>query len=211
MKNRISIWNALKQFDLSRTPGILIGTDEAGRGSLAGPVVAAAVVLDYHFSLDKLNDSKKVTSKTRLTLFHQITATARDWAIALSSAQEIDQMNILQASLKAMSHACKRIMLIPKVVLVDGNQLVPDLDAPQQSIVRGDAQSAAIAAASILAKVSRDHIMNFYHRLYPEYGFNQHKGYPTAHHIKILCQLGPCPIHRLSFTLNPSSRQPAVF
>ncbi len=211
MKNRISVWTILKQFDQSQTDGTIIGTDEAGRGPLAGPVVAAAVVLDYRYPLDDLNDSKKLSAGMRLELFNRIVVHARDWAIALCTPEEIDRLNILRASLKAMALACGRIKIQPDLVLVDGNQSIPRIDVPQSRLIKGDARSAAIAAASILAKVSRDYVMDYYHSLYPEYEFNHHKGYPTARHIQILRQLGPCPIHRRSFTIKSSFSQPALF
>ncbi len=211
MKSRISVWTSLKQFDQSQTDGIIIGTDEAGRGPLAGPVVAAAVVLDYRYPLNDLNDSKKLSAGMRLELFKQIVVHARDWAIALCTAQEIDRLNILRASLRAMSLACRRIKINPDLVLVDGNQFIPQFDFPQSHLIKGDARSAAIAAASILAKVSRDYVMDYYHSLYPEYEFNHHKGYPTARHIRILQQLGPCPIHRHSFTIKSSFLPPTLF
>ncbi|MBP7460683.1 MAG: ribonuclease HII [Candidatus Delongbacteria bacterium] len=207
----MSVWTILKQFDQSQTDGTIIGTDEAGRGPLAGPVVAAAVVLDYRYPLDDLNDSKKLSAGMRLELFNRIVVHARDWAIALCTPEEIDRLNILRASLKAMALACGRIKIQPDLVLVDGNQSIPRIDVPQSRLIKGDARSAAIAAASILAKVSRDYVMDYYHSLYPEYEFNHHKGYPTARHIQILRQLGPCPIHRRSFTIKSSFSQPALF
>lgn len=178
--------------------GLLAGVDEAGRGPLAGPVVAAAVILDDRKPIQGLADSKKLSAKRREALFDEIRAKALCCSIAQASVQEIDQLNILQATLLAMRRAVLGLRLPPKLVLVDGNRL-PVLEMRAQAIVKGDATVPSISAASILAKVSRDRWCVDYHQLFPHYGFAQHKGYGTAEHLAALRQHGPCPEHRRSF------------
>ena len=178
--------------------GLLAGVDEAGRGPLAGPVVAAAVILDERQPIRGLADSKKLSAKRREALFDEIRAKALCCSIAQASVQEIDQLNILQATLLAMRRAVLGLRLPPKLVLVDGNRL-PALEMRAQAIVKGDATVPAISAASILAKVSRDRWCADYHQLFPHYGFAQHKGYGTAEHLAALRQHGPCPEHRTTF------------
>jgi ribonuclease HII len=178
--------------------GLLAGVDEAGRGPLAGPVVAAAVILDDRKPIQGLADSKKLSAKRREALFDEIRAKALCCSIAQASVQEIDQLNILQATLLAMRRAVLGLRLPPKLVLVDGNRL-PALEMRAQAIVKGDATVPSISAASILAKVSRDRWCVDYHQLFPHYGFAQHKGYGTAEHLAALRQHGPCPEHRRSF------------
>ena len=180
------------------THGLVAGVDEAGRGPLAGPVVAAAVILDDLNPIRGLNDSKKLTAKRRESLFDEIRARALCFAIAESSVQEIDQMNILQATLLAMKRAIEALRLPPKLVLVDGNRL-PTLSIRSEAIVQGDALVPAISAASILAKVHRDRLCQAMHQQYPLYGFDQHKGYGTAQHLAALHTLGPADCHRMSF------------
>jgi len=175
----------------------IAGVDEAGRGPLAGPVVAAAVTFPTGFNLAGLQDSKKLSVKKREELFESIQASA-DVGIGIISHKKIDQINILQAARLAMREAVSKLKEKPDCVLIDGNMKI-DVLIPQQPIVRGDSQVASIAAASIIAKVTRDRLMTEYHESYPEYGFNQHKGYPTLFHRKVLRQKGPSPIHRLSF------------
>jgi ribonuclease HII len=180
------------------THGLVAGVDEAGRGPLAGPVVAAAVILDDLNPIRGLNDSKKLTAKRRETLFDEIRARALCFAIAEASVQEIDQINILQATLLAMKRAVEALRLPPKLVLVDGNRL-PTLSIRAEAIVQGDALVPAISAASILAKVQRDRLCQAMHQQYPLYGFDQHKGYGTAQHLAALQTHGPAPCHRMTF------------
>ncbi|PIT73402.1 ribonuclease HII [Limnohabitans sp. G3-2] len=180
------------------TDGLVAGVDEAGRGPLAGPVVAAAVILDDLNPIRGLNDSKKLTAKRREALFDEIRARALCFAIAEASVQEIDQINILQATLLAMKRAVEALRLPPKLVLVDGNRL-PTLAIRAEAIVQGDALVPAISAASILAKVHRDRLCQAMHLRYPVYGFDQHKGYGTAQHLAALQAHGPADCHRLTF------------
>ncbi len=178
--------------------GLVAGVDEAGRGPLAGPVVAAAVILDDMQPIAGLADSKALTAARRERLFDEIRAKALCCSIAEASVEEIDRLNILQATLLAMRRAVQGLRLKPQLALVDGNRL-PQLDMPAEAIVKGDARVAAISAASILAKVTRDRWCAELHAQYPEYGFAGHKGYGTAEHLAALQQHGPCPQHRRSF------------
>ena len=180
------------------TVGLLAGVDEAGRGPLAGPVVAAAVILDDLKPIAGLNDSKKLTEKRREKLYDEILAKALCCSIAEASVEEIDSLNILQATLLAMRRAVDGLRLKPVKVLVDGNRL-PVLDVRAEAIVQGDALVPAISAASILAKVHRDRLCAQLHAQYPHYGFDRHKGYGTAEHLQALTEHGPCPWHRTSF------------
>lgn len=179
-------------------PGLVAGVDEAGRGPLAGPVVAAAVILDELAPIRGLRDSKVLTARARERLFDEIRAKALCVCIAQASAAEIDELNVLQATLLAMRRAVEGLRLRPSRVLVDGNRL-PVLRVPAQAIVRGDATVASISAASILAKVQRDRLCVALHERYPQYGFARHKGYPTAAHLEALRRLGACTEHRRSF------------
>ena len=179
-------------------PGLVAGVDEAGRGPLAGPVVAAAVILDDLRPIAGLADSKKLTAARREALFDEIRAHALCTSIAEASVEEIDRLNILQATLLAMRRAVLGLRLKPVLVLVDGNQL-PLLGMPAEPIVRGDALVPAISAASILAKVHRDRWCAQVHSQYPEYGFAGHKGYGTAAHLAALQAHGACALHRSSF------------
>ena len=181
------------------TPGLVAGVDEAGRGPLAGPVVAAAVILDDLNPIKGLADSKKLTPLKRERLFDEIRARALCFSIAEASVEEIDQINILQATMLAMQRAVQGLRLKPAKVLVDGNRL-PKLDVLAEAIVRGDDKEPAISAASILAKVHRDRWCVHYHEQYPAYGFAGHKGYGTAEHLAALRQHGACPQHRRSFS-----------
>jgi ribonuclease HII len=174
------------------------GADEAGRGPLAGAVYAAAVILDPARPIEGLNDSKKLTARRREILFDAIQAQALAWCIASASREEIDRLNILQASMLAMQRAVAGLAHAPTLVLVDGNR-APDFACPARAIVGGDALEPAISAASILAKVARDRSMLELHALHPQYGFDKHKGYPTAEHLAALAEHGPCPEHRVSF------------
>lgn len=180
------------------TAGLMAGVDEAGRGPLAGPVVAAAVILDDLQPIAGLNDSKKLSAKRREHLFDDIRARALCFSIAQATVQEIDQLNILQATMLAMKRAVEGLRLKPQRVLVDGNRL-PTLDILAEAIVQGDALVPAISAASILAKVHRDRLCDELHARYPVYGFDQHKGYGTAQHLAALQAHGPADCHRMTF------------
>ncbi len=180
------------------TPGLLAGVDEAGRGPLAGPVVAAAVILDDRQPIRGLGDSKLISPKRREKLFEEIRAKALACCIAEASVEEIDRLNILQATLLAMRRAVEGLRLVPHRVLVDGNQL-PLLKMPAAAIVKGDARVPAISAASILAKVWRDRQCLALDVRYPAYGFARHKGYPTAAHLAALRAFGACEVHRRSY------------
>lgn len=180
------------------TDGLIAGVDEAGRGPLAGPVVAAAVILDELHPIAGLADSKVLTEKRRELLFDEIRAKALAFCIAEASAAEIDQLNILQATMLAMRRAVEGLRLKPAKVLVDGNRL-PVLKIPAEAIVKGDAKVPAISAASILAKVTRDRFCLQMHERWPQYGFAIHKGYPTAAHQQALQKYGACAEHRRSF------------
>lgn len=189
-----------EQLDLTlwQPVGLVAGVDEAGRGPLAGPVVAAAVILDQDRPIAGVNDSKKLTPRKRESLFDVIKAQSLCFSIAEASPQEIDELNILQATMLAMRRAVEGLRLKPAQVLVDGNR-IPVLSVPAEAIVKGDAKVAAIAAASILAKVHRDRLCQSMHDTYPEYGFATHKGYPTAEHLAALAKHGACELHRRSF------------
>lgn len=179
----------------------IAGIDEAGRGPLAGPVVAAAVILPKDIFLPFLNDSKKVTEKRRDVLFDEIKQNAIAYGIGIASNTLIDEINILQATYEAMREAINALEKTPDVLLVDAVH-IPDINIKQVGIVKGDAKSVNIAAASILAKVTRDRLMAEYDKIYPEYGFASNKGYGTATHIAALKEIGPCAIHRKSFIGN---------
>ena len=174
------------------------GVDEAGRGPLAGPVVAAAVILDPARPIAGLRDSKALSPQRRAALAAAIRERSLAWAVGVSDVAEIDAINILQATLRAMRRAVMALAVIPGEVLVDGNVL-PRLDCPARAIVKGDRDVVAISAASIIAKTTRDAMLDDLDGLYPGYGFAQHKGYPTAAHLAALARLGPCPVHRRSF------------
>lgn len=177
---------------------VVCGVDEAGRGPLAGPVCAAAVILPPDIQIEGLNDSKKLTDKKRRELFDVITAQAVSYAVAFCDEKVIDEINILQATFRAMRQAVESLDVRPELALVDGNRAA-DFGVPVRTIVRGDGLSTSIAAASILAKVSRDRLMEQYDGMYPQYGFAVHKGYGTQRHYDALREYGPCPIHRMSF------------
>lgn len=175
------------------------GIDEAGCGPLAGPVYAAAVILDPNDPIEGLNDSKKLTEKKREALFPEIQKRARAWAIASASAREIDEINILQARLLAMRRAVELLDIRPDYAMVDGNRDPKIPGVPSLLIIGGDGKSASIGAASILAKVARDHTMLELDGRYPQYLFKKHKGYPTKQHVEKLLEFGPCPAHRETF------------
>ncbi len=176
------------------------GVDEAGRGPLAGPVVAAAVIFPVGYQNSKINDSKKLTARKRDELYKTIWEDAVAVGVGVAEADVIDRINILQASLQAMREAVLDLSKIPDFIFVDGLYTL-NIDAPQKALVKGDALSISIAAASIIAKVSRDRIMEMYHRQFPQYNFLQNKGYGTAEHRRILKEIGMCKIHRRSFHL----------
>lgn len=182
---------------------LIAGVDEAGRGPLAGPVVAACVIIDSNFEISEdlqaVADSKKLSAKKREQLFKVIKEKVLAVEISVVSHQVIDKINILQASLLAMKKAVAACKVQPELVLIDGNQKIPNLKTVQQSIVGGDASVFCIAAASIVAKVSRDYLITELSKKYPEYGFEKHKGYGTKQHLEALKKYGPCPIHRQSF------------
>jgi ribonuclease HII len=177
---------------------ISAGVDEAGRGPLAGPVVAAAVILPDGCEIDGLNDSKKLSPEKRETLFHQIKSLAIVTGVGIVEPEEIDRINILRAALLAMEIAVNNLDPQPDYLLIDGNTRT-FLLIPQETVVKGDSRCCSIAAASIIAKVIRDSIMDNYHNIYPEYNFKKHKGYPTKEHFESLKKFGPCPIHRKTF------------
>ena len=188
----------------------IAGVDEAGRGPLAGPVVAAAVIFPAGYQNSQINDSKKLTARKRDELYKSIWEDAVAVGVGVAEADVIDRINILQASLQAMCEAVLDLTKIPDFILIDGLYTL-DIDMPQKTLVKGDALSVSIAAASIIAKVSRDRIMEMYHRQFPQYNFQQNKGYGTAEHRKILKEVGMCKIHRRSFHLkNFDVRQTAL-
>ncbi|HTM63837.1 MAG TPA: ribonuclease HII [Gammaproteobacteria bacterium] len=177
---------------------LIAGVDEAGRGPLAGPVIAAAVILDPRHPIAGLADSKKLTEKRREHLFNEIRQHALAWSVARATRAEIDDINILQASLLAMQRAVSKLKIAPVKVLVDGNRS-PRFACPSEAIIKGDEKEPAISAASIVAKVLRDRLMMMLDRRYPQYGFAGHKGYPTAAHVEALRTHGVSRVHRLSF------------
>ena len=177
---------------------VIAGMDEAGRGPLAGPVCAAAVILPENTIIDGVNDSKKLSEKKREALFDVIKSSARSYCIAYATVEEIESMNILNATMLAMKRAVEGLDVKADYAMIDGNRL-PDLNIDSEFIIKGDAKSMSIAAASILAKVSRDRLLCEYAKEYPEYQFDKHKGYGTKAHIEALKKYGPCPYHRMSF------------
>lgn len=187
-------------------PGMIVcGIDEAGRGPLAGPVVAGAVILPPDCQIPYLNDSKKLSEKKRELLFDEIREKAVSYGVGIVSSGRIDEINILQATYEAMRQAIEQLKVKPRILLNDA-VTIPMVDITQIPIVKGDAKSVSIAAASILAKVTRDRMMAEYDTIFPEYGFGKHKGYGTAAHIQALKEHGPCPIHRTTFIKNFVSR-----
>ena len=192
--NKLELEKALQSQGFS----LVCGVDEAGRGPLAGPVVAGAVILDPKNPIKGLDDSKKLSEKKREALFDLIQERALAWGIGMASEQEIDQYNILQATFLAMRRAVEQLSLTPDAVLVDGNR-DPQLGIFTQTVVKGDSLSASIGAASILAKVTRDRLMVELDKIYPQYHFAKHKGYPTKDHYACLAQNGISPVHRRSF------------
>jgi ribonuclease HII len=185
-----------------RTNQIEAGVDEAGRGCLAGPVFAAAVIFPKNYSNHLLNDSKKLTKKSRSALKETIIQHAKSWAIGTASPQEIDEINILNASFLAMHRALDKLHTMPEFILVDGNKFNPYHQIPHQTIVGGDGKYISIAAASILAKTFRDDFMESIHREYPQYQWSNNKGYPTKAHKKAIAECGITNYHRKSFRIN---------
>ena len=176
----------------------ICGIDEAGRGPLAGPVVAAAVILPKELKIPYLNDSKQLSAKRREDLYDIIMEKALAVGVGAASPERIDEINILQATYEDMRQAVAELNIKPQILLNDA-VYIPGLDLPQEKIIKGDAKSLSIAAASVIAKVTRDRMMKAYHEIFPEYGFDKHKGYGSKEHIEMLQTLGPCPIHRRSF------------
>ncbi len=176
----------------------ICGVDEAGRGPLAGPVCAAAVILPDDTVIDGVNDSKKLSEKKRESLFEVIKSTALSYCIAYATVKEIEELNILKATMLAMKRAVEGLELRADFAMIDGNRL-PNLDIDSEFIIKGDAKSMSIACASILAKVSRDRLLYEYAKEYPQYQFDKHKGYGTKVHREALLKYGPCPYHRMSF------------
>lgn len=195
--SQIDLWKIEDEY-LSAGIQLICGVDEAGRGPLAGPVCAAAVILPPHFDLPGLNDSKKLTDKRRRELFPLIKDAAIAYGIGFASHEEVDSINILQATYLAMERAIAQLSISPEHLLIDGNR-AKDFGIPTRTVVKGDSLSASIAAASVLAKVSRDDLMLQAAEKYPRYGFEIHKGYGTKAHYEALSSFGPSPIHRKTF------------
>lgn len=175
------------------------GVDEAGRGPLAGPVVAASVILSKNNTIHCIDDSKKLTEKKRVKLYNLIKENCVEYSIGVIGPEEIDEINILRATIKAMEISVNKLKNKPNFLLIDGN-VRTSLLIPQEAIVKGDSKCLSIAAASIIAKVTRDKMMGELHKEYPDYNFKKHKGYPTKEHINAIKKYGPCPIHRRSFS-----------
>ena len=180
----------------------ICGIDEAGRGPLAGPVVVASVIMPKDSMIEGVNDSKKVSEKKREKLYEEITNTAIAWGVGIIDQREIDEINILNATKKGLTNSLKELEIKPDLILVDALTNIDTLGIPYRSIIKGDTKSYSIAAASIIAKVTRDRIMRQWDELYPEYGFEKHKGYGTKMHIDAIKEYGPCPLHRKSFIKN---------
>lgn len=192
----------MKEFDREyKIYGTICGIDEAGRGPLCGPVVAAAVILPDEYNILYINDSKKLSETKRVEVYKEIDKYAVAYGVGIVSPERIDEINILQATYEAMRTAIHKLSVKPDILLNDA-VTIPMVDIKQVPIIKGDAKSQPIAAASIVAKVTRDHLMEEYDKLYPEYGFAKHKGYGTAAHIKAIKEYGPCPIHRRTFIKN---------
>ena len=202
LEKELARLEAMKEYEYTyQACAHICGIDEAGRGPLAGPVVAAAVVLPKDCRILYLNDSKKLSEKKRDLLFDQIRETAVAYGIGMAGPGRVDEINILRATYEAMRQAVEKLGIVPDILLNDA-VTIPGLDITQVPIVKGDAKSVSIAAASILAKVTRDRMMAEYDKQYPVYGFAKHKGYGTAAHIEALRRHGPCPIHRMTFLKN---------
>lgn len=202
LEKELARLEAMKEYEYAyQARAYICGIDEAGRGPLAGPVVAAAVVLPKDCRILYLNDSKKLSEKKRDLLFDQIREKAVAYGIGMAGPGRVDEINILRATYEAMRKAVEKLGIVPDILLNDA-VTIPGLDITQIPIVKGDAKSVSIAAASILAKVTRDRMMAEYDKQYPVYGFAKHKGYGTAAHIEALRRHGPCPIHRMTFLKN---------
>lgn len=180
----------------------ICGIDEAGRGPLAGPVVVAAVIMPKDSMIEGVNDSKKISEKKREKLYEEITSTAIAWGVGIIDQKEIDDINILNATKKGLTTALKELEVKPNLILVDALKDIDTLGIPYMSIIKGDAKCYSIAAASIIAKVTRDRIMKQWDELYPQYGFEKNKGYGTVAHISAIKEYGICPLHRKSFVKN---------
>lgn len=191
-------WLEYEQNAMNKGFSAVCGVDEAGRGPLAGPVCAAAVILPMNTIIEGVNDSKRLSEKKRESLFEVIKSTARSYCIAYASVEEIESMNILNATMLAMKRAVEGLDVKADYAMIDGNRL-PDLNIESEFIIKGDAKSMSIACASILAKVSRDRLLYEYAKEYPQYHFEKHKGYGTKVHVEALKEYGPCPYHRMSF------------
>lgn len=202
LEKELARLEAMKEFEREYDGCSLIcGVDEAGRGPLAGPVAAGAVILPKDCTILYLNDSKKLSEKRREELFWEIREKAVSYSVGIVGPERIDEINILQATYEAMCQAVSGLGAVPDLLLNDA-VTIPELAIPQVPIIKGDAKSVSIAAASILAKVTRDHRMEEYDRQFPQYGFAKHKGYGTAAHVAAIREFGPCPIHRRSFLKN---------
>lgn len=211
-KRSVSSTLPLPLFDEDFTSGVTLfcGADEAGRGPIAGPVFAAAVILDPDHAIAGLKDSKKLSEHRRDELALEIRQYARAWAIAECSIEEIDELNILHASMLAMKRAIESLSVKPELALIDGNRC-PKLAIAAKAIIKGDDKVPAISAASILAKTARDAVMLDLHRQYPEYGFDRHKGYPTAYHLEQLSIHGVSPVHRKTYAPVRKILEPEAF
>lgn len=198
---RLNQLNSYENSCYNRGIEVIAGLDEVGRGPLAGPVVSAAVILPRNTKIWGINDSKQLSEKKREELFTKIMELALDVGIGIVSPEDIDVMNILNATKESMKKALEKLKLTPEYLLIDAITL-KGITIPQEPIIQGDGKSISIAAASIIAKVTRDHMMKQYHQLYPEYGFAKHKGYGTKEHIQTILEQGICPIHRKTFTKN---------
>jgi ribonuclease HII len=197
----LAVWRRMRRAEnkLAGKDVTVAGVDEAGRGPLAGPVVAAAVVLEREGRWDGLDDSKRVDPEKREALFARVVQTARAFSWAVVGQRAIDRSNIRVASLAAMRRAVSRLSIAPELVLIDGIDAIPGVTIAQRPVIDGDARMISVAAASIVAKVVRDRIMKRLDRVWPDYGFAQHKGYGTPEHLAALERIGPCPLHRYSF------------
>jgi ribonuclease HII len=202
LEKELARLEAMKEYEYTyEACSHICGIDEAGRGPLAGPVVAAAVILPKDCQILYLNDSKKLSQQKREFLYEEITKKALAYGIGMASPGRIDEINILRATYEAMSQAVEKLGILPDILLNDA-VTIPGIDIMQVPVIKGDAKSVSIAAASILAKVTRDRMMTEYDKIYPQYGFAKHKGYGTALHIEALHKHGPCPIHRRTFLKN---------
>lgn len=196
---------ALKEIDkefFDKGLSYVAGIDEAGRGPLAGPVVVACVIMPKNSMIEGINDSKKISEKKRETLYEKILEEAISYGVGIINQEEIDEINILQATKKALTEAVKSMEIKPQVILVDALTGIDTIGIPYKSIIKGDAKSYSIGAASIIAKVTRDRIMREWDKVYPQYGFAGHKGYGTAKHMQAIREYGICPLHRKTFVKN---------